>query len=186
MNKYFQSGRKQEESDQPHNQIRKASHDKKDLKTLQYQIQPENKLEKTQQRLLLKSSYSSYCRVTLLFIYCDHLQHCQGKTSATPPCPILAVCRFLSLLQQWHFLCWGMCLWTFSTSWHNTAGSRRTEGTVVAFQMNQLSPVLSRVRFIFYGGRRGRALCNVVGLIGSPMPLMRRTKHAVICRRFCQ
>lgn len=84
MNKYFQGGRKQEEPEQPHNQVGKISH-KKDLKTLQSQRQPgtENKLEtmlkKTQQRALLESSYSLYCRGTLLFISCEHLQHCQGK-----------------------------------------------------------------------------------------------------------
>lgn len=77
MNKYLEGGRKREEPDQPHNQVRKAPHDKKDLKTLQYQSQPENKLEKTQQRVLLESSYSLYCKGTLFFIYCDHLQHCQ-------------------------------------------------------------------------------------------------------------
>lgn len=149
-------------------------------------------LKKTQQRVLLESSYSLYCRGTLPFIHCDHLQHCQGKPRwslhalCNPSCPMPAVWSFLSLLQQWHFLCWAMCLWAFSASWHNAAASRWTEGAIVAFQMNQLSPVLPWVRFIFCGGRRGRALCNVIAPIGSPMPLMRRAKHAVICKRFCQ
>lgn len=67
MNKYFQGGRKREEPDQLHNHVRKVSHNKKDLKTLQYQRQPGTEKKNTGDNAE-ENSTESTARVQLFFV----------------------------------------------------------------------------------------------------------------------